>query len=108
MIKLVKKERILEYPVKSLFIDNQKQILIYSRRDLIFVFSFNPTESFTDYKFKAPAGKYKYVLDSDDKLYGGFSRNNHAIEHFTIHEEEGNKLSLYIPSRSAFVLKKQK
>lgn len=108
MIKLVKKERILEYPVKSLFIDNQKQILIYSRRDLIFVFSFNPTESFTDYKFKAPAGKYKYVLDSDDKLYGGFSRNNHAIEHFTIHEEEGDKLSLYIPSRSAFVLKKQK
>ncbi|KAK6139905.1 hypothetical protein DH2020_026350 [Rehmannia glutinosa] len=51
-------------------------------------------------------GKYKVVLDSDDPLFGGFSRINHEAEYFTFegwHDDRPRSFLIYAPSRTAVV-----
>ena len=89
------------------------QILAYRRKDLVFVFNFSPNRSFTDYGFLVPRGKYKVVLNTDSPAYGGFGNSDDTIEHFTNYDPLYSKdrkewLKLYIPARSAVVLKKMK
>ena len=87
------------------------QVLAFGRGDLVFVFNFNPTHSFTDYGFLVPRGAYKTVLDSDSIEFGGFGRIDDNVEHFTLADPLYRKyrkewLKLYLPARSAIVLKK--
>lgn len=89
------------------------QVLAYRRKDLIFVFNFNPTRSFTDYGFLVPRGEYRVVLNTDSKAFGGFGFADDSIAHFTCADplyakEKKEWLKLYIPARSAVVLKRQK
>ena len=91
--------------------DNDKLILAYDREGLIFVFNFHPSNSYVDHKILAPIGKYKMVLNTDSAIYGGNDLLDPSVEHFTIedklYEKDGKGwLSLYIPSRTAFVLQK--
>ena len=83
------------------------------RRDVVVVFNFNPTKSFTDYGFLAPVGEYEHVLDSDDPEYGGYGNIDGSINHFTQHDPlyapHGlGWLKLYIPARSVQVLRLRK
>lgn len=87
------------------------QVLAYRRKDLVFVFNFNPTQSFTDYGFLVPKGAYEVILNTDDKKYGGFGFNDDSITHFTCGDplykkEKKEWLKLYIPARSALVLRR--
>ena len=88
--------------------DSAKKLIAFKRADLIFVFNFNPRQSFTDYRFEAPPGKYDIILDCDAENYGGYGRLNPQQTHFTMVDNASgrtrNVLSLYIPARSAFVL----
>ena len=87
------------------------QVLAFGRGDLVFVFNFNPTRSFSDYGFLVPKGSYKTVLDSDSIDFGGYGRIDDNLEHFTLFDPLYKKqhkewLKLYLPARSAIVLKK--
>ncbi|MBO6077329.1 MAG: alpha amylase C-terminal domain-containing protein [Bacteroidaceae bacterium] len=87
------------------------QVLAFGRGDLVFVFNFNPTRSFSDYGFLVPKGSYKTVLDSDSIEFGGYGRIDDNLEHFTLFDPLYKKqrkewLKLYLPARSAIVLKK--
>lgn len=89
------------------------QVLAYRRKDLIFVFNFSPTRSFTDYGFLVPKGSYKVVLNTDSKDFGGFGFNDDSITHFTCADpmyanEKKEWLKLYLPARTAVVLKRVK
>lgn len=82
------------------------------RNDLVFVFNFSPTRSYTDYGFRVPTGNYKVVLNTDAKPFGGNGFADDSVEHLTNYdpllEKDGKGwLKLYIPARSAVVLKKQ-
>ncbi|KAL5135449.1 1,4-alpha-glucan-branching enzyme 1, chloroplastic/amyloplastic [Glycine soja] len=60
------------------------KIIVFERGNLIFVFNFHWNNSYSDYRVGCSTpGKYKIVLDSDDALFGGFSRLNHTAEYFT-------------------------
>jgi 1,4-alpha-glucan branching enzyme len=93
--------------------DNDKdQILAYRRGDYLFVFNFNPVKSFTGYGFLVFPGRYKIILDSDHPAFGGFGLIDETIRYETIpdplYEEEGKEwLKLYLPARTAVVLKKE-
>jgi 1,4-alpha-glucan branching enzyme len=109
MIALAKTHHLLEVPfLQLLHEDSTKKIIVFKRADLIFAFNFNPNQSFNDYRFEAPAGKYRMILDSDAPKYGGYGRLDPQQAHFTIFENDQGKkqnmLSLYLPARSAFVL----
>lgn len=107
MIKLVTTHRLLaSSQAKQVHLDPDQKILAYERGDLIFVFSFNPTESLFGFPITLPkAGKYQIILDSDEKQFGGFERLDHKIIYNT---DSQNQVSLYIPSRVMMVLSRNK
>lgn len=84
------------------------KVIAFERGELLFVFNFHPTQSFTDYRVGVEkAGKYKIVLDSDWKEFDGHGRVNRDQEFFTFPEpwnNRSNSIYLYIPSRVAIVL----
>ena len=105
-VKDYQKKDVVEY-----WHNDGDQVLAFGRGDLVFVFNFNPTRSFSDYGFLVPRGSYKTVLDSDSIEFGGYGRIDDKLEHFTLFDPLYKKvrkewLKLYLPARSAIVLKK--
>ena len=100
-------------PIQEIWHNDGDQILAYMRKDLIFVFNFNPKQSFTDYGFLVPAGKYEVILNTDNPDYGGHGLTDDTVKHFTLSDplykkEKKEWLKLYIPARTAMVLKRGK
>ena len=98
-------------PVQKLWEKDDDQVLAFMRGDLVFVFNFNPSKSFDGYGILAPGGKYRTVLTTDNPAFGGYGNIDEKVEHLTIHDELYSPagvewLKLYLPSRSAMVLKK--
>ena len=110
MLEVVKSEKKFnETPVQEIWHNDGDQILAFSRGELIFVFNFSPTRSFYDYGFLVPEGSYNVVLNTDAKEYGGNGFADDTVEHFTNADPLYHKgwLKLYIPARSAVVLRKK-
>ena len=105
MVKVIKDFNVLpSAPANQLYMDPKNKIIVYERAGLIFIFSFNISESFFGYSFKVPhSGNYRIVLNSDDKKYGGFERINAALDYPT---DEELTLRVYVPNRTALVLMK--
>ena len=81
------------------------------RGSLLFVFNFSPTRSFTDYGFLVPTGAYDVVLNTDAREFGGNGLADDSLTHLTNYDPlyvEARKewLKLYIPARSAVVLRR--
>ena len=98
-------------PVQEIWINEGDQIMAFMRGDLLYVFNFSPTRSYTDYGFLVPLGEYNVVLNTDSPDYGGFGFSDDSVAHFTnfdpMYAGDGKGwLQLYIPARSAVVLKK--
>lgn len=114
MLKAVKTEPAFERtPVVELWHQDADQVLVFMRGDLVFVFNWNPVKSFTDYGVLAPEGEYEVLLDTDSRQMGGFGNIDSSMSHFTNHDplyaEQGKGwLKLYMPARTAQVLRKKK
>lgn len=111
MIDLIRRtKKFQELEIEKICDNEGDQILVFRRKDLIFVFNFNPSQSFTDYGILVKKGTYSVILDTDNPLFGGFGFSDDSIEHFTIPSHLKNKewLKLYIPARSALVLQHHK
>ena len=112
MLRVLKMERnIQNKPVQEIWHNDGDQVLAFMRGDLIFVFNFNPVKSFTGYGFLVPTGSYDVVLNTDAKQYGGNGLSDDSITHLTNFDplyvnDHKEWLKLYIPARSAVVLKK--
>ncbi len=109
MIELTKSHHLLDSTDLHLLYEyTDHKILVFARADLLFAFNFNPHQSYPDYRFEAPPGNYRLLLSSDDPSYGGHGRLTSDQVHMTQPEKgrRGKKhfLSLYLPSRTAFVL----
>lgn len=83
------------------------RVIIFERDNLVFVFNFHWTNSYSDYKVGClKPGKYKIVLDSDESLFGGFNRLNHTAEYFTSegwYDDRPRSFLVYAPCRTAVV-----
>ena len=112
MLETIKSEKnIQKLPVQEIWHNDGDQILAYQRGSLLFVFNFNPTQSFTGYGFMMKEGAYDVVLNTDAKAFGGNGLSDDSIRHFTNYDPLLKKdgkgwLQLYLPARSAVVLKK--
>lgn len=85
--------------------DCYKQVLAFERANLLFVFSFNPFESLTDFEIPVSGGSsYSIVLNSDSSCYGGHNRIDESINHKVLKEKDKSFLRLYLPTRTALVL----
>jgi 1,4-alpha-glucan branching enzyme len=114
MVKLIRSVHgLCKSPVEEIWHNDGDQILAFKRKDLVFVFNFSPNKSFTDYGFLVPAGAYEVVLNTDDTRFGGNGLSDDSMTHFTnfdaLYKDEGKEwLKLYIPARSAVVLRRKK
>ena len=107
MIQMVNDTCVFHWHPEPLVRDHERQVLIFTRGDYLFVFNFNPEKSFPDYVFDAPSGKYTMILNTDNRNFDGLGRIDEKIEHFTRYVSPGRgQLSLYIPARTGFVLKR--
>jgi len=104
MVQLAKDNRILSGADRQLYLHNEDKVLCYQKGDVILVFNLHPVNSYEGYRIPMPAeGEYQVVMSTDDFCYGGQGR----IYHQGYSTYEGN-VRLYLPSRTALVLKKQK
>ena len=114
MLKVLKSEKQFQkLPVVEIWHNDGDQILAYQRGDLLFVFNFSPTTSYVDYGFMVKEGAYSVVLNTDAEEFGGQALNDDSLTHFTnydpVLESDGKGwLQLYIPARTAIVLRKNK
>ena len=111
MIMVVKSEKRFNLtPVEEVWHNDGDQVLAFKRGKLLFVFNFSPTQSFADYGLLVEAGEYEVVLNTDAKDFGGNGLADDNVKHFTnydpLYEKVGKGwLKLYIPARSAIVLR---
>ena len=89
MIQMVNDTGVFHWRPEPLVRDNERQVLIFTRGDYLFVFNFNPEKSFPDYVFDAPSGKYTMVLNTDNKNFDGVGRIDEEVEHFTRYVSPG-------------------
>ena len=113
MLEVIKSVRkFQDTPVQEIWHNDGDQILAYMRKDLVFVFNFNPKQSFTDYGFLVPEGAYEVILNTDAPSYGGNGLTDDSVTHFTMPDPLYKKdkkgwMKLYIPARTAMVLRKK-
>lgn len=113
MLEVIKSEKkLIDTPIIEIWHNDSDQMLAFMRGNLLFVFNFSPNTSFTDYGFLVPEGSYNVVLNTDHKDYGGFGLADDSVEHFTLEDplykkDEKGWVKLYLPARSAVVLRKK-
>lgn len=113
MLEVIKSEKkLIDTPIIEIWHNDSDQVLAFMRGNLLFVFNFSPNTSFTDYGFLVPEGSYNVVLNTDHKDYGGFGLADDSVEHFTLEDplykkDEKGWVKLYLPARSAVVLRKK-
>ena len=114
MVYLLRKSMadIRRFPVQEIWHDDGDQILAYMRGPLVFVFNFSPNRSYEGYGFRVSEGEYEVVLNTDAKAYGGNGLADDSVKHLTnfdplLARDHKGWLKLYIPARSAVVLKKR-
>lgn len=98
-------------PISKLWDKDDDQVLAFMRGNLVFVFNFNPTKSFSDYGLLAPEGEYEGIMNSDNTRYGGYGNIADDVRHLTqadplYADKHLGWLKLYIPARTAMVLRK--
>ena len=110
MIRMAKTHRILGKNPKSLYIDEEKQVLVYERGGLIFAMNFSPENSYEGYLLKnLKRGTYTPLLSTDEERFGGYGRVGMDVEYHVAKQQDTSLgFPIYLPSRSAICLKKVK
>ena len=108
MIKLAKENDIFEQRMADLcLIKEPEKTICFYRKGLLFVFNFSPSQSLTNVLVPVPNdADYDVALCSDDWKYGG----NGLVAHMTYPTKKfdgQNYVELYIPARTAIVLKEK-
>ena len=101
-------------PIEQYHIHEEDKTLAFGRGDYLFVFNFHPTRSHVDYPINVPEGAYTVVIDTDSKAFGGYGLIDDSLIYATQPAEKAGTaacpalapLRLYLPARTALVLKR--
>ena len=106
MISLVKENRLFDQRMGDLLLNKEpEKTLVFHRNGLIFAFNFAPDMSLENVLIPvSQGGDYEVALSTDDSLYGGWDRIKHMNYPTKIFDGQ-EYLELYIPARTAVVLK---
>jgi len=89
--------------------DEGDKVIVVERGDLVMVFNFHPTQSYSDYRVGCMnPGAYKLVLSSDEGVFGGWENisKKYDAEYFTMEGDYDNRphsFQVYTTSRTVAV-----
>lgn len=111
MIDQIKKNKQLGNDIFRLWLDNDRKVIAYRNKDIVYIFNFHPQNSYDS--FQVPIhdkGKFKVILDTDDEEFGGLGRisKDFIYESKNLENTDYDGIEIYIPSRTALALKKVK
>ena len=94
-----------------LWLDNDRKIIAFRNKDIVYLFNFHPTNSYESFHLPIhDTGDFKVVMDTDEPRFGGFDRISHGVTYHTekLPGTDYDGIKIYIPSRTALALKKVK
>ena len=107
MVARIKKHRVQQGRDTQLGLDNSAKTLAYKKGSLVFAYNFHPVNSYDGLFLPMPEkGEYDVVMSTDDYCYGGHGRIWHQ-RYATVERDGKHGILLYLPSRTAVVLKKK-
>lgn len=111
MLRFVKNAKVLNTDVAiNLWQDEKKQLLAYKKNSYIFIFNFNPTESYTEFELQTnEQGKYRVVFSSDRNEFGGHNNIDETVVYESVAlktRSNNDGIILYLPCRTFIVLEK--
>ncbi len=110
MIEFIRDHKLLTIPSVDLVLENKPdKVLAYHRGLFLFVYNFNPVQSFTDYGIPLGPGKYNIILSTDSSRFGGYDRIEEDFPYYTMPIggiTSQHYLRMYLPARTGLVLKK--
>jgi 1,4-alpha-glucan branching enzyme len=91
--------------------NDSDHVLAFYRGGYVFAFNFNPERSYSDYGVLVPPGGiYRLLFDSDEVRFSGNGRIAAGQEFWTENVVQGDEIvqqiKLYLPARTALVLKR--
>ncbi len=106
MIEFLKAHTIFRGTPHSLYIDKEKQVLVYERSNVVFVLNFSPTGYYEGYWLTVPtSGKYRVILSTDESRFGGWDRiSEEYVYTATKRSDGGAKLQIYLPARTGLCM----
>ena len=111
MIQTAREHGLLEDPhAVSLWVDEERKIIAFSRGKLLFLFDFHG--SYSEQNFFLPChttgeGKYRVILSTDETRFGGTGLVSHDYVYQTENlPNRGTGFYIYAPARTAMVLEK--
>ena len=107
MVEHLRKNRVLQGKDTQLWLDNDTKTLVYKKGSGIFAFNFHPVRSYEGFFVPVTeAGAYRVQLSTDDEAFGGHGRVWHQ-SYETVTRDGKTGILLYLPSRTAVILKKK-
>ncbi len=108
MLGFVKEFKLLNSSApRQLWLDEQENIIVFERNNLVFVFNFHPNNSLFDYSIQTPyTGEYELLFNSDASYFGGFDRIHGNGPYLAKHENDMPMMKIYSPSRSSQVYRR--
>ena len=109
MLKFAQKHKQLGSTIFRLWLDNDRKVIAFRNKEIIYIFNFHPTNSYESFAIPIhDTGKYRTVLDTDESRFGGLDRISkdyiYTAEKLECTDYDGIKI--YIPSRTAIALEK--
>ena len=111
MIHLAREKKLLDDPYAvSLWIDQDRKIITFSRGGLLFVFNFHTSyseQAFFLHAHTTGEGRYRVILSTDEERFGGNAQISHDYIYETQYiEGRGLGFDVYSPCRTAMVLER--
>lgn len=108
MVAMAKNNHVIGGQDKQLLVHNSDNVLAYDKGGATFIFNFDPTRSYDGYLVPmAEEGEYQVIQSTDDYCYGGHGRIAHQTYTATVQPDGRTGFQIYLPSRTAMVLKKK-
>ncbi|MBO5953832.1 MAG: alpha amylase C-terminal domain-containing protein [Oscillospiraceae bacterium] len=107
MVELAKKNRVLSGKDRQLLVNSGDKVMAYKKGTALFVYNLDPSRSYEGYQIPVTEeGDYQVILSTDDFRFGGQGRIHHLTYRAEIQPDGRLGFKLYLPSRTAVVLKK--
>ncbi len=107
-VGMCKRNRVVGGKDNQLMLDNTQKVLVYKKGGAVLAFNFHPVNSYDGCFLTMPeAGEYDVIMSTDDYCFGGEGRIYHQ-RYTTVAENGTVGIRLYLPSRTAAILRKVK